>query len=93
LVWSVAGQSTSRRAVNVGAPDARHFADPRCGAGGKYNDIAPAFEVIGRPHHECRRQVAERLPIGQYQGARIVELVFCALKIALPADDAGRVVV
>jgi hypothetical protein len=33
------------------------------------------------------------LPIGKRQGARIVELVFGTLVIALPADDAGGVAV
>jgi hypothetical protein len=54
-------------AVNVGAPDAGHFADPSRSASGEDNNVAPAFEVIGRPGDERRSQVAERLPIWQRQ--------------------------
>jgi len=54
-------------AVNVGAPDAGYFADPGCGAGGEDDDVAPAFEVVGRPGDERGGKVGERLPIGQRQ--------------------------
>ena len=54
-------------AVNVGAPDAGHFADPGRGAGGEEDDVAPAFEMVGRPGDERGGQVIERLPIGQRQ--------------------------
>jgi hypothetical protein len=78
-------------AVNVGAPDAGHFTDPGGGARGEDYDIAPALEVIGRLDNERRGQVAERLPVGQRQCARVIELVFGALVIALPAHDAGGI--
>jgi hypothetical protein len=54
-------------AVDVGAPDTRHFTDPGRGAGGEDDDVAPALEVIGRPSDECRSQIAECLPLGQSQ--------------------------
>jgi len=54
-------------AVNVGAPDAGHLANPGCGAGSEDDDVTPAFEVVGRPGDERGGQAAERLPIGQRQ--------------------------
>jgi hypothetical protein len=54
-------------AVDVGAPDAGHLADPGRGARGEDDDVAPAFEVIGRSGNERASQVAEGLPVGQRQ--------------------------
>src|SRR5215831_10337526 len=59
------------------------------GARGEDDDIGPAVEMIGRTGDERRSQVAERRPIRQRQGARVVEFVLGALIVALPADDAG----
>src|SRR6516165_7449263 len=78
-------------AGDVSTPDAGHFSDPGGGARGEDDDIAPASEVIGRPDDERRGQVAERLPVGQRQGARVIELVFGSLVITLPSDDAGGI--
>ena len=69
--WAPRGLPTNRPgpgiAVDVGAPDAGHFANTGGGARGEDDDLAPALEVIGRPGNERQGQVAERLPIGQCQ--------------------------
>jgi hypothetical protein len=38
-VWFAAELSRSRRAVDVGAPNARYFTDPGCGACGENYDV------------------------------------------------------
>ncbi len=71
-------------AVDVGPSHARRLADASGGAGGEFYDVRPSGEATVRAGDQGGAELLERIPVGQRECARVVQLVLGLLVFALP---------
>jgi hypothetical protein len=79
-------------AVDVSPAHAGRLSDAGRGAGSELDDVGPSGVATVRARDEGGAELLERVPVGQGEQARVVELVLGVPELALPPGDPSAVV-